>query len=219
MALDGTNNAAGAAGDGAQGGDGAAGGAAQEPKWFDSFPDDLKAHADIVAFKGPDELAKAFIDTKGKVPVVPEKYEFGFPAEFDKEYIEHATAVAKEIGLTQEQFARLAKADVESLSRATEEAVAKQKGVVETLRKEWGAQTDERVKKADAVLTAILGDAWAQHFAFDKHPEVIKAFYDLSTRLSEDTIRLPGATQTGGPKVGPDGNPILAYPNTPTMNK
>ena len=115
--------------------------------------------------------------------------------------------------------ARLAKHDVESLSRATEEAVAKQKGVVETLRKEWGAQTDERVKKADAVLTAILGDAWAQHFAFDKHPEVIKAFYELSTRLSEDTLRLPGATQTGGPRTGPDGNPVLSYPNTPSMNR
>lgn len=219
MALDGTNNAAGAAGDGAQGGEGAAGGAAPEPKWFDSLPDDLKTHADIVAFKGPDELAKAYLDTKGKVPTVPEKYEFGFPAEFEKEYVEHANAVAKEIGLTQDQFSRLAQHDVDMLTRATEEAVAKQKGVVETLRKEWGAQTNDRVKKADAVLTAILGDAWAQHFAIDKHPEVIKAFYDLSTRLSEDTLRLPGSTQTGGPRMGPDGNPVLSYPNTPSMNR
>jgi hypothetical protein len=181
------------------------------PEWYDSLPADI-LNDDIKAFKGPDELAKAFIDTKGKIPVVPDKYEFQFPKEFAKEHVDLIQMRAKEIGLTQDQFKQLAQREVEALAQASEESLAEHRKVVDALRKEWGAQTDERLKKALSVADALFGEGWHDQLKMEDHPAVLKGLYILSTKLGEDTLRHGGGTLSG-PKIGPDGYAILSYPS------
>ena len=146
MALDGTPPAEAPSGD------------PPPAQWFDSFPDDLKTHDSIKAFKGPDELAKAYLDTMGKVPVVPDKYEYQFPKDFDQKAIESFSETARKIGLTQDQYAALAKSELDTIQSASEAFNAEKKGAIDALRAEWKGETDARIGKAEAVAKALFGD-------------------------------------------------------------
>jgi hypothetical protein len=184
--------------------------ASPAPAWYESLPANI-LNDDIKAFKGPDELAKAYIDTKGKVPVVPDKYEFTFPKGLDAKEVEAFNERAKKIGLTQDQYAAFAQAELDVVKAADEAFVAQKKEVLDGLRKEWGASTDANVVKAEAVAKSLFGEEYLKEVGDLKQvPMILKGLYYLSTKLGEDTLKLGGGVNSNQP-VGPDGTPRLKF--------
>lgn len=157
--------------------------------------------------------AKALDDYKAEVaktaPVVPDKYEFA-PIEgvtFDDKQLETASAVFKELGLTQDQASKLTGMQAEMRKAADAKIVADYAASQEAFRK--ASETDKEyggtafkenvalAKKAlDRFGTPELRTA-LDELGVGSHPEVVRAFVRIGKAMSEDGLTLGQSGENG----------------------
>lgn len=164
-------------------------------------PEAAKEPAKVGGDKGADE--------GGKAKVVPEKYEFKIPdgLQQDPEIMSSLEALAKENGLTQEAAqkfadlgAKVAKQNADAAQKFMDETRAKWVDSVRADKEIGGDKLAANLavaKKAiDAANVPELASILNQSGLGD-HPAVIKAFYRLGLRLSEDTMVAANGGKSG----------------------
>ena len=145
--------------------------------------------------------------------VVPEKYDFKFPegSYVDSEVMSEFEEVAKELGLSQEKAQRIA----DFAPRLSSIMQAKQLEAIEAASVEWqknavsdkefgGDKLQENLAVAKKALDAfaspemraMLGKYDAKEnptgTGLGNHPEIIRMFYRVGQKLSEDSVVLGG---------------------------
>lgn len=189
------------------------------PGFVDTLPEDLRAHEAFKGFTDVGGLAKAYAETVGKVPVVPEspdKYAVeGFDAKAVKEFAE----VAHKAGMTNEQAAEALKyvQGREAAERAA--ADAELQSSVSALQKEWpGEMYKANLAVAQRAYKAFMTpelEAFLSKTGMDNHGEMVKAFFKIGSAMSEDTLHA-GNTNIPEPKgMNRDefGRPMLKFPD------
>ncbi len=154
-------------------------------------------------------------------PVVPEKYEFaapqidGKPLEVDPAALGSFETAAREVGLTQEQFAKIAPLGAQLVAQKVSEAVATATKAYEHLspaaQDGWVAEIKADPKIGGDRLGASLADAAKAIDAYGgaelrqaleltragNHPAIVRAFVALGKAMNE-----PGGLLTGRPAAG-----------------
>jgi len=174
--------------------------------WLSALPEDLRGNEALKGFKSPDELAKAHLETLGKIPgPPPEAYELGAaPEGYDKPFpvIEaFAKGPAKELGLSQEQFGKLAGFTNKYLVGLVQEQKAAQEKAnqeaTDALKTEWGGEYEAKVQAADAFMAkAGLAEAFKE-LGINEHPTIRKAMAGLSKVIKEDSFEGGGGGGQG----------------------
>lgn len=141
-----------------------------------------------------DTPADTTADKKADEKQVPEAYEFKMPdgVELDKAAADEFSAIAKEMGLNQEQAQKVADVGAKMAQRHAE-AHARQVeawvGEVKADKEIGGDKLDENLgvarKALDAFGTPELRDL-LNASGMGNHPAVIKAFYKVGKAISED---------------------------------
>jgi hypothetical protein len=194
--------------------------------WYDSLPADVHEH--VKGFDSAEALAKGFIETKGKIPVIPEnkdsyehKPEEGTTLEEaeQKEFdtmVNQVKGYAESIGMTQDQFT---KAVVLQQRIAGERKAKVQKFIqeqVDSLKKEWGADFEANMKKADDLVGKIFPDEFKDFLKksrLDHNADFVRGVFNLTKLVSEDAIIKSGGGEPEKDKnIGEDG--IRRDPNT-----
>lgn len=148
-------------------------------------------------------------------PVIPDKYEFKAPEgmELDTELLDAIAPTFKELGLTQDNAAKLvdsfntimpklaaareakAEADfIESMAVASKNNIA-------AIKKEWGNQFDTNMPIAQRGIARFMsaeGKKILEDTGLGNHPEFIKAFYQAGKMIQEDQPPLAGKPPANG---------------------
>ncbi len=209
--------------DAAGGGTGEGAGAQNTPavkSWLDGLPDDLKSNETIKAFKGPQELAKALLDTKAKLPVVPEsadKYEVAVPEGHPKDdnFINWFKDTALQAGLTQNQAAILNKGYVDLQAAMLKQFAEDDKKAVDALRKEWGNDYDRNLAVADKAVKQFMsaGDVkYVESMGWHVNPVFNRMMFQIGKAVSEDTLR-EGNPQSSCVRRDAAGNAVMEFPD------
>lgn len=146
-------------------------------------------------------------------PAVPEtaddyKFDFGenptYPV--DEVDVKLQREMAKELGLTQEQYDGLVKYDLARMSRAAQEIENEAQQTRDALIREWGGRQkfEANLEAAAKTAVAIFGAEFAERTDLGNDPQLIKGLYLISTKLSEDTLK-SGSGTGAEPPVGDDG--------------
>ncbi|WP_417329178.1 hypothetical protein [Halomonas cupida] len=132
----------------------------------------------------------------------PEKYDWakpeGFEGELDEAALGELEPIAKELGLSNEQANKLLSVHANAMQRQQQQ---QQEQATQTLEK-WvgelkedsefgGANFDANVKVAQKALGAFGSDELTQMLndtGLGSHPALVKAFYEVGKRISEDTM-------------------------------
>ena len=175
-------------------------------------------------------------ETKTDAPVVPDKYEFKAPEgyEVDQKFLDDATPVLKELGLTQEQANKLfdiqaahSKAAAEEAQRAYEATRAewRDKVVKDAALGDGKSDLKPEVRKNVSVAIAALGDA-KEIDAFKEamaitgagdHPAFVAAMNKLGSLLGEGTqVRAGGPAPVAGPNSKPKTAAQAMFPGLPS---
>lgn len=184
--------------------------AAAPPAWTAQLPDDLKGNETFTGYKTIGDMARAYLDTSGKVAELegkaaatqrPEKPEdYIFPAAQLPEGVKPNgemeawyRSTAHELGLSQEQAEGLFKKfndmqisavtmDVQNREKARVEAV-------DALKKEWGQAYDENIEVMKRAVTQFGGDdfkAFMDESGLGNNPVIIKTFVAIGKAMGED---------------------------------
>lgn len=186
------NTAPGTQGQPVLGGSEPAGDQQAATSWLDGLPDDLKSLDVLKGFPDVAGLAKAFLETQGKLPKVPEgpeKYEIKLPeGATEDDGIKALREFAHQAGLTNEQVngvlglhGKIAKQAVEKAMIAGEAA----------LKEELGGKFAETVDLANRAVRRFLdGDMiqFLEKTGLANNPGVVKMFAKIGTAMQEDKI-------------------------------
>lgn len=198
--------------------------------WLDALPEDLKGNEALKSFEGPEALAKAYLDTKGKVPEVPESpdaYEIPIQTtdEISKGLADKFRAWSHGQGLTKDQAKNLATeyfAYSQEVEQSIHQLVEKaEKDGIDTIRKEWGADFDSNLVTAKKAAIRFGGEDFAKYLEDTKlgsHPAMLRMMHSVGKAISEDTLIEGGAVQPRQ-EYTPAGTPMFTYDKTPGMKK
>jgi hypothetical protein len=175
-------------------------------------------------------MVKDLVALKGKAPKVPDKPE-SYANTFDKNTVQvtperepEATklydswkTLAHKLGLTQDQFSGLISAN----EKMIQENVKKQAEAFQTseagLKDEWKDKYDANLTSAEKVVSELFDDDFRKFLTdsgLANNPRFVKAMYNLSQSVSEDTFVRSQARgtpkQTRDPKTG---QVMLSYPS------
>ena len=186
-----------------------------EPTDFTSqLPEDIRENE---TFKDMDvgKLATSYLDIQGKVPVLPEKpdeYNFEFPegVPFDEAENKLFKDYALDIGLTQDQFARLNEYDVKRMGRIMESYEAKQKETWQQIKQETGLEESEIDKRIEEVSKALGLEKLMERLDLKADPDFAKALLNIKDKISEDVLKIAASGGKSRP-TGPDGQPRLIF--------
>lgn len=167
--------------------------------------------------KTPEQIAQEAADA-AKAKVVPEKYEIKFgDKEADPEALAAFTPIAKELGLTNDQAQKLASFHNEQMTTLLGQQTKVQTEAWANLQKTWvsearadaeyghlaGGKTFDENGALIAKGLATFGTAGLNKALIDSgmgnHPEVARFFYRVGKAVSEDTIRVGNAGNSGAP--------------------
>ena len=170
-------------------------------------------------------------------PVVPEKYEFKAPEgyEIDAKFMEQATPVLKELGLSNDQAQKLVNLQIER-----EKAIAEAPyNLYQETRSKWredivkdptlgdGSNLKPEVRASISHAIDSLPNAAAFRQVMDMtgagdNPEFVKAFAHIAKQLGEGTA-VKGGGPSGLGQRAPGAKPASAaaalYPNLPTSSQ
>lgn len=136
--------------------------------------------------------------------VVPERYELKLPdgADLPAEYLEQASALAREYGLSQEQAQKLVERDASLLGSQIERLQAVHAEQVEKWAtevksdKDLGGDRFEATQTAARAAVSRFGDdglrALLNESGYGNHPVVVRFFARVGQALSEDNRLLGG---------------------------
>lgn len=161
-----------------------------------------KAAAETALKTANDAKAKAGDDGKPKGP--PEKYDFKLPEGFElnKDLVDQATPLFKEIGLTNDQAQKLVdfhagfvKQGHEALAKAWDDVKGGWLAESKADKDIGGANFDKNVGVAVSAIKALdipgLGEALNSTGA-GNHPAFIKAFHKIGTLMAEGKVIIGG---------------------------
>lgn len=211
-----------AAGDGAGQGAAAAGdGGTQQAttSWTDSLPEDLKANEVLKGFKDQADLAKAFLETRGKVPAVPENvdgYQVQVPEghPIDPNFMGSVKKAALDAGLSQEQFAKIAAGYIAIEQGYMSEAARAQEEGLTKLKQEWGSQYDANIELTQRTIARFASKdeaQWLLNVGLERSPVLLRIFQKVGTAVSEDKFVEGGSPPAAAKRVSDAGNPILNF--------
>ncbi|WP_413616416.1 hypothetical protein MRB56_09115 [Halomonas cupida] len=167
---------------------------------------DTPPAADTVTPETPDapedKTAEGDKADKAEPEGPPEKYYWakpeGFEGELDEAALGELEPIAKELGLSNDQANKLLSVHANAMQRQQQQ---QQEQATQTLEK-WvgelkedsefgGANFDANVKVAQKALGAFGSDELTQMLndtGLGSHPALVKAFYEVGKRISEDTM-------------------------------
>jgi hypothetical protein len=154
--------------------------------WLQQLPEDVRLHPSVLKFKGPDQLAKSYIELekmmgsritlpdfeKGKPEEVEEfltkwgrpgkadGYEYSQMPEgltMDETFGTAVKGLAHQLGLNKAQFAKLEKWGIDQSQGMMIEQQKAQEKVTNELRAEWGFGYNDNVEKAHKTLAMLVG--------------------------------------------------------------
>ena len=186
----------------------------QAPTFNETLSESIRGNDAIKGFATGDALAQAFIDTQGKLPVVPENYELGDQLKgtgFNKAYAE----MAKDSGLTQEQAAKGYEMFAGLEQAGKDSAKAESEKLEVQVKEMWkGADYDKNIASADNVAQQ-LGDDFAtmlKDTGMNRHPLMLKTLHAIGKAVSEDSFELGDKKAHKGER-SVDGTAMLSFPS------
>ena len=155
--------------------------------------DDLKGNEAFKDFKSANDLAKAHLDMIEKSKP-PEAYALQIPEgmKVNDNFVSAAKGWAKDSGLTQAQFEKFAghyMANQGAVEKAIADAQARD---VATLKTEWGGEYDAKMEVALKAARTFVGEDFAAAMQKDPVLKMVKAFYNVGTKITDDTFNPPG---------------------------
>lgn len=158
--------------------------------WLDGLPDDLKASDLLKGVPDVAGLAKAFLETQGKLPKVPEspdKYEIKLPdGAVEDDGIKALRDFAHKSGLTNEQVNGVLGLHGQITKRAIEKAMVEGEAALKT---ELGAKFAETVDLANRAVRQFLDADMVQFLertGLANNPGVVKMFAKIGQAMGED---------------------------------
>jgi hypothetical protein len=191
--------------------------------FIETLPEDLRGAEQLKSFDSAEKLARAHLETLGKLPVVPEKPEAyvikgpeGHP--INEQFVGAFKTWAHAQGLSQAQAQGLANNYI-ALEQSHMAEVAKQDAqAMDALKIEWGDKFDANSAIADK---AILEFATEEEQKFllglglTKAAPVVRMFHRIGIKMSDDSMPA-GAKPSGGPSAMErtrGGMPQLDFPS------
>ena len=171
--------------------------------------------------KASDAERDAYYKAIGR-PEKPEEYEIQVPdgVTADPKFVGDFKKLSYESGLSKEQVGKVAgwylQQQVESaaaLERAKTERLEKSIG---ELKKEWGAEYDAKLDKANQAVARMVDDAtydYMKGIGLTTDAKMVRFFYKLSEAISEDAFVPPAGGAPKQPALTPGGNPMLSFPS------
>jgi len=175
------------------------------PSFIETLPEDLRGSEQLKGFDSAEKLARAHLETLGKLPVVPEKpeaYEIkgpdGYPV--NEQFVGAFKSWAHAQGLSQAQAQGLADNYI-ALEQSSMAEVAKQDSqAINALKIEWGDKFSANTAVADkAILEFATEDEqkFLLGLGLTKAAPVIRMFHRIGMKMSDDTMPV-GAKPSGG---------------------
>jgi len=200
--------------------DGAA--AVQNPSFIESLPEDIRGHEAIKNFDSAEKLARAHLETLGKVVIPPEsadKYEITIPdgKQVNREFMAGFKTWAHEAGLSQKQAETLAAkylafedAQLAAYSKAAE-------AQVNAVKIEWGDKFDANVAiahKAVEQFCTAEDKRYLDESGLGNNPMLVRMFHKIGLAMNDDTMgqgrQVPAGQQM--PRTS-GGTPQLSFPS------
>jgi len=207
-------------------------GAEQIPSFIDGIPEaDREGFGDFQG-KSVDEFVTHYKSLQDGKIVIPEAYEAVETIEIKNQdnYDALSKFCKEDLGLTQDQFSKLLPAMVTrdqavlnefqksvtdmneaELNKAMTEAAEEAKS---TLTQEWGGDYEKKTAAATGLVKALSDDDFVDYLAetgLGNDPRMLKAFYKLSTFISEDSF-IDGAIEENDVRRDPvTGSPMLKF--------
>ncbi len=197
------------------------------PSFLETLPEGMRTNEALTGFENAGQLAQAHLDSlanKPATPDVPENangYAFeNVPPEFEGTgNTEFIGQLAHEAGLdkatAQKVFDGLAKAEAERLKAEAAQKEKADKVLAEkekALADDWGGQADLKRGQARAAILSLGGenlDKMLESAGLLKHPDVLRAFYSVSSHLKEAKMETGDGIPPKGRAMTQAGNPIL----------
>lgn len=158
--------------------------------WLDGLPDDLKASDLLKGVPDIAGLAKAYLETQGKLPKVPEspdKYEIKLPdGAVEDDGIKALRDFAHKSGLTNDQVNGVMGLHGQIVKGAIDKAMAEGEA---TLKTELGAKFGETVDLANRAVRHFLDDGMVKFLGdtgLANNPGVVKMFAKIGQAMGED---------------------------------
>ena len=155
-------------------------------------------------------------ENQPELPATSDDYTFDFGEDpaypVDEVDVKLQRDLAKDLGLTQDQYEGIVKYDLARMARAGEQIESEAQQTREALIKEWGGQQkfDANLQAAAQTAVAIFGAEFAERTDLGNDPQLIKGLYLISQKLSEDTLK-SGSGAAADPPLGDDGERRLVY--------
>ena len=165
---------------------------AQEIPFMESLPQSVR---DLPHMEGVADL-EGFINRMsdlGKVPPVPEKYEFQVPEGLypQTELMDQFSTLAKDASLSQEQAAKVMGLWHEMQLKARGDADNNMSAAVTSLQADWGKDYDSNLGLAKKAVDHFGGKELVDYLdatGMGNHMPLIKAFQTIGKALGEDSM-------------------------------
>lgn len=195
-----------------------------QTSWLDGLSDDLKGNEALKGFASVEDAAKAYLDLKGKLPVVPEKpdaYSIEVPEglKADEALMGEFRNAAHEAKLTVDQAKTLT-------GWWNKRAEAEQKAVNDArtawtteLQTDWGGKFEGNVavaQKAIRTLAPAEFVTFLEQSGLGNHPAMVRMFHRIGEAVSEDKLVQGTASQPAKTINRMAGIPMLNYKENAT---
>ena len=221
---------------------------APAPSWTESLSEDIRGNETLAKYDSLDGFVSDALKERNEYAAlqtkvaVPEAYEFNAEG-LDPEAVEKYTGLAKELGLSQEQYQKILEFSI-SQGKTAQEASELQKqqaaeekrqkdeqeltNATNAFRQEWGANYDKNMaginralsKFGEESLTTLLdksGKELAEALGdakLENYPALARTFHRLASTLSEDQFATDGTQQTtSNVRRDSSGNRMLSFPS------
>lgn len=212
-------------GDPSGGGDPAGGGGGDpqpQPTFLESLPEDLRGHSMLKGMEKAEgaDVVKSLVEMLDKVPKAPENrdgYQFQIPEKyqyFNTEELEAFKDFALENNLSTDLAQKMVNFDLARMERTLNSIDTEQQQAAQELRKTWGKDYDDNLKKAQSVIKAFAPIAGKINgkpvtelltqdgfFGFGNVPQVVALFHAISTAISEDWLSRGADNQPPGARA------------------
>ena len=207
----------------------------EQPTFTDQLPEDLRENESFKEVTNVGDLAERHVNTVKELTelksaqTVPEQYEVpeipeGIPK--DDQGIKDFSALAKDLGLSQDTFNKIIEFDLaraERYSKGLDEF--NQKALEDgekALKDKWGPAYETNKEQASMGLRKVLGafkdgeeiEKELKESGFLNLPSVVRVFRKIGVATSEGVfIQKDTSPDTDDIPRGKDGRPILTYPS------
>lgn len=203
---------------------GAGTGGSATPSFIESLPEDLRGSEQLKGFDSAEKLARAHLETLGKLPVVPEKpeaYQLTIPDghPVNAELVSQFQKWAHEAGLSQDQAAKIGQNYIAAEAAIMAQMQKADNEAQTVIKTEWGDKFDANLavaQKAVVQFCTAEEQKFLEESRLGNNPVLVRMFHRIGQAMSEDKL-LPGGPGAGGGAVQMSrtagGTPQLSFPS------